>query len=438
MLALGAVLVILVGAFVATAQTPAPEEDLPLAPLPTAEPPPTPPPTPAVAAAQVAPGSGTPTAVVTLAPAATPTRVVIDESQFERVLHPLLLEAKRRRAAGAARDPTYWTRLDPKLNSTRLNFLLFGYGETHEPPLTERAFIGSITIFSYDYATKEIDLVSMTHDIRAPEAERWLHDRNQAKVGPIKLDRVYGMGGFDLLRRTVEDASGLAIDFQLAFKESVIESATDNVFNGLDVNVPLPFKVNGFYLDDVKYPDGEFRQGVQHLDGLQVIQFIKTVPVEENYDPRLEHNARKHLVFRSIMDALKEHSGDVAFLGRAALFFSSQVSQDALAYDFDLKSLLVDNLRGMMADLRRGEATDQEMPSVQRTMYIVDPASGDGGVQWVKANAKDNPITQRDLDQGVYGETAMEVPYHGDPYAADLAAGYWTDVRKLIASRLAD
>jgi hypothetical protein len=435
MLAFGTVCVVLVGAFVATAQTPAPEEDLPLAPLPTVGEPTS---TPEVAAVLVAAVPGSPTPAVTVTPAATPTRVAIDESQFERALHPLLLEAKRRRTASAARDPTYWTRLDPKQNSTRLNFLLFGYGETHEPPLTERAFIGSITIFSYDYATRQIDLVSMTHDIRAPEAERWLHDKGQAQVGPIKLDRVYGMGGFDLLRRTVEDASGLAIDFELAFKESVIESATDNVFNGLDVNVPLPFKVNGFYLDDVKYPGGEFAQGVQHLNGIQVIQFIKTVPVEENYDPRLEHNARKHLVFRSIMEALKEHSGDVAFLGRAALFFSGQVSQDALAYDFDLKSLLVDNLRGMMTDMRRGDATDQEMPGVQRTMYIVDPASGDGGVQWVKANAHDNPITQRDLDENVYGETAMEVPYHGDPYAPDLAAGYWPDVRRLVASRLAD
>src|SRR6201999_2435162 len=137
---------------------------------------------------------------------------------------------------------------------------------------TEKSFIGSITLLSYDYATKQIDLVSMTHDIRAPEAERYLHDQGQAQVGPIKIDRVYGMGGFDLLRRTVEDASGLAIDFQLAFKESAIESATDNVFGGLDVNVPLPFKVNAFYLDGVKYPAGEFRQGVQHLNGVQVIQ----------------------------------------------------------------------------------------------------------------------------------------------------------------------
>src|SRR5207237_404498 len=128
-----------------------------------------------------------------------PTRVVVaassDETQFERVLHPLLLEAKRHRQANASADPTYWTRLDPRLNSTRLNFLLFGYGETHEPPLTERAFIGSLTIFSYDYGTRQIDLVSLTHDIRAPEAERFLEQQGQGQVGPIKIDRAYGMGG---------------------------------------------------------------------------------------------------------------------------------------------------------------------------------------------------------------------------------------------------
>jgi LytR_cpsA_psr family len=428
-LALAVVAVIVVGgiAFVSAAAPPAPEESLPLAPAP-------PPQAAAVAAA--------PTTIAQVAPAtpqATATPFIdTNESQFERVLHPFLLEAKRRRQAAAAQDSTYWTRLDPRLNATRLNFLLFGYGETHEPPLTERAFIGSLTIFSYDYATRQIDLVSLTHDIRAPEAERFLQNQGQAKVGPIKIDRVYGMGGFDLLRKTIEDATGLAVDFQLAFRESAIQGATDDVFNGLDVNVPLPFKVNGFYLDDVKYPPGEFPGGMQHLNGIQVIQFIKTVPVEENYDPRLEHNERKHQVFRSIMDALKEHSGDVGFLGRAALFFSSQVAKDSIAYDFDLRSLLVNNLRGLMTDLHRSAATDTQMPGVLRTMYVVDPASGDGGVQWVQANAHDNPITQRDIDQHVYGELAMEVPYHGDPYAPDLATGYWTDVRRLIASRLAD
>jgi hypothetical protein len=160
--------------------------------------------------------------------------------------------------------------------------------------------------------------------------------------------------------------------------------------------------------------------------------------VEQRYDASLEHNARKHLVFRSLMQSLQQHSGDLGFLGRAALFFSSQVAQDSIAYDFDLKSLVVDNLRSMMANLGHADAAEATMPGVNRTMYVVDPASGDGGVQWVQANAHDNPITKRDIDQHVYGELAMEVPYHGNPYAPDLATGYWTDVRTLIAARLSD
>ena len=109
-----------------------------------------------------------------------------------------------------------------------------------------------------------------------------------------------------------------------------------------------------------------------------------------------------------------------------------------IAYDFDLRSLIVNNLRTLMLDFTRPEASDKQVPSVARTLYVVDPASGDGGVQWVQANANDNPITQRDISEHRYGELAIEVPYHGDPYASDLVTQYWPDVRRLIASRLAD
>ena len=57
-------------------------------------------------------------------------------------------------------------------------------------------------------------------------------------------------------------------------------------------------------------------------------------------------------------------------------------------------------------------------------------------MQWVKANARDNPITRRDLEDNIYHETAMEVPYHGNPYAEDLVHGYWQDVRRLVGARL--
>lgn len=393
------------------------------------------PPGPTDVATDLAAASTAPTLPTAPTPLPTAARP-IDGTRFERLLRPFLEETRRRRQARAAADPQYWERVDPRLNATRINFLLFGYGETHEPPLTERAFIGSLTIFSYDYRTRSIDLVSLTHDIRAPEAERYLQQDGQTNVGPIKIDRAYGMGGFDLMGRTLEDATGLSIDFQLAFKESAIAGATDDVFQGLEVDVPMAFDVNAYYLDGAKYPGGSFAKGPQRLNGQQVIQFIKTVPVEAHYDAALEHNARKHLVFRAIMDALREHASDIGFLGRAAMFFGGQVTHDSLACDFNVGTLLVDNLRGLMTDFGR-PAADESMPGVARTLYVVDPASGDGGVQWVQANAATNPVTRRDVDQHRYGELAMEVPYHGDPYALDLVANYWSDVRKLIATRLA-
>ncbi len=371
------------------------------------------------------------------AEAAPPTPRPQTASRFERLIKPFLDEAKHRRQANAASDPSYWRRIDKDLNETRLNFLLFGYGETHEPPLTERAFIGSLTLFSYDYRSRTVDLISLTHDIRAPEAERYLMAKGQQTVGPIKLDRTYDMGGFPLMGRTLEDATGLAVDFQLAFNEDAIAGATDRVFGGLDIDVPLPFDVNAFYFESHKYPAGSFKAGQQKLNGLQVIQFIKTVPVEERYDARLEHNARKHLVFRALMDQLSQHIGEVGFLAKGAVFFGGEVINSSIAYDFDLRQLLLDNLGQLIRDRDAPPATDTSVPKIARTMYVVDPMSGDGGVQWVKANAKTNPVTRRDLDTNRYGETAMEVPYSGDPYATDLPTGYWQDVRKLVAQRLA-
>lgn len=374
----------------------------------------------------------------TVAPGPTPSATAQQASRFERLIKPFQEEARRRRQAHAAADPRYWQRVDPQLNESRLNFLLFGYGETHEPPLTERAFIGSITLFSYDYRSRSVDLVSLTHDIRAPEIERHIarHQQPGQRVGPIKLDQAYNTGGFELMRRTLENATGLAIDFELAFNEDAIAGATDRVFGGLDVEVPLPFQVNAFYYQGRKYPPGGFAAGRQRLSGLQVIQFIKTVPVEEHYDARLEHNARKHLVFRALMDSLQRQVGDVGFLAKGALFFGGEVVSNAISYDFNLRSLLLENLGKLISERDAPPATDTSVPTIARTLYVVDPISGDGGVQWVKANARTNPATQRDLERNHYGETAMEVPYSGDPYAEDLVTGYWLDVRKLVAARL--
>jgi hypothetical protein len=330
--------------------------------------------------------------------------------------------------------------MDPALNSNRVNFLLFGYGETHEPPRTEREFIGSYTIVSYAFSADEIHLVSLTHDIRAPELERHYRAQGEQNPGPIKVDRAFNIGGFDMMRETIENASGLAVDFQVAFEEAALAAVTDQVFQGITVDVPTDFTVNPFYLDGRKYPEGSFTRGVQTLDGTRVLQFIKTVPVEQVYDKSLEHNARKHLVVKSMMHTLAEKSDDVLFWWRALHFLNHETGNGSVAYDFDVKSLLVNNINDIFGSLRMALETEESpasaMPEIEKTIYIVDPASGDGGVQWVRANAHTNPITRQDMESGKYGDLAMEVPYNGDPYAEDLVTHYWADVRAIVAERL--
>jgi hypothetical protein len=380
-------------------------------------------------------------AIARAAPRAPATREVYEassaqlaDSLFDVLTAPLVREAQRRRADTARRDPEFVKRIDLALNEHRINVLLFGYGETHEPPFTERAIIGSHTLVSYDTRTHQADIISFTHDIRAPEIEREVIKRG-GKPPALRMDNAYNVGGFHLQRKMIENATGLAVDYQIVFRDVVLQRLIDDVFEGIEVNVPMAFDVHPFYLDGVKYPAGHFAQGVQKLNGRQAIQFIKTVPVAEGeYDKVLEHNARKAQVFQALLRVLNEKSADRAFWLKSAAFITREFLTGAVVCDFDALALLVNTISNATTHLPATNAR-ADLPTIRRSLYIVDAAHGDGGVQWVNANAAENPITQKDIEAGVYITLAMEVPLNANPYG-DLVTGYWTSVRALVKETL--
>lgn len=421
-------------------------------PVPTPSPTPMPNPLPMVSPSPTVAPTATPTP--TLAPttmptvAPTPTLALVavkshqkpEDSLFDMLLKPFVNEAQRRRGERVKKDPEYARRVDKELNEGRVNFLLFGYGETHEPPATEIAIIGSDTIVSYDTRTRQVDLISLTHDIRAPEIEQELRLR-ASRVPVQKIDQAYHVGGFKLMRKVLENATGLSMDFQVTFKDTVIQDMVDQVFEGVEVDVPAEFKVHPFYLNGKKYSQGYFPKGKQKLNGTQVIQFIKTVPIAEGYYGRsLEHNARKHLVFQALREALNKHSTDRGFWLRSSAFVTGELVTGAIVYDFDPLSLMVNNIGSIGPDLgkyvvgRKGGGIG--LPKIDKTKYIVDLAHGDGGVQWVNPDTQD-PFMKRDIQNGVYAVFHdTEVPFNGDPYATDLATHYWGSVRSLVKRSL--
>ncbi|MCL5783868.1 MAG: LCP family protein [Patescibacteria group bacterium] len=365
--------------------------------------------------------------------ASTPEKPV---NLFDELFKPFIEEARKKRAERAKNDPEYSKRIDQNLNKDRVNFVLFGYGETSEPPATEKATIGSQTILSYNYTTRDIALITLTHDIRTPEIERYQAAKG-IKAPPTKIDQAYPVGGFGLMRQTIEDATGLVVDFQLTMKDVVIKNTVDEVFGTIAVDIPFDLTTSPFYLDGVKYGEHSFKQGPQKMDGTQIIQFTKALAKTEAYDKRLERSIRKNIVLEAIMSSLKSAPKDPLFWGKLAIFLNKEVIKGNISNDFDTKALLLNQLLNLPNILRRTDnnaAGETVVPKIEQTVYVVDAMSGDGGVQWVTAS--ENPVMKDDLQKHVYVDKAMAVPIDANPYARDLVKEYWPSVRKLIREKL--
>lgn len=385
----------------------------------------------------------------TQTPVFSPTPEVVGKSEvWERLVAPFAREALERRKVRELTDPEWSKRVDPKLNEGRVNLLLYGYGETYEPPLTQKALIGSQTIISFDTKTKKVDIISFTHDIRAPEIERYLREQGR-RDAPVKIWRAYHDGGLPLMRQVLENASGLSIDFQVAVEDSIIADFINQVFREIEVEVPRAFKTEGFWYKGELFEGGSFEPGKEKMDGKRVLQFIKTVPLaqpefgRDDYGQLQEHNYRKRLVFEAMIGSLKEKIDEPLFFMKLMGFLVKDKGE-MLNFDFDPKRLLIRNL----VDFLRAGAIIQEggeelLPKFGEGVYVVDKRHGDGGVRWVKSEGVRNSHIQKEIGDGFYGKAtksgdpyAMAIPIGGDPYAEDLAEGYWFSVRDLVRESL--
>jgi len=346
---------------------------------------------------------------------------------FDEAIAPFIAIAPRARAARERTDPMYASRIDAELNDHRVNFLLFGYGETNEPPLP-RDIIGSITIMSLDYRARSISQISLTHDARAPEIEGFNLERGQPSH-PSKIDTTYRHGGFDLMRLAVENATGLSIDFQLAAEDLLVKELVDDVFGGIEIENPVAMATNPIVVSGKLYACPGFPKGTLTLNGLGALCYLKGLALPP-YDPAKENNLRKHIVFQSLKNSVERNLKNPLFPIKMIALMQKQLELKAIAYDFDAKSLVIDAVKQLAggASLR-----GVSLPTIDQNLYLVDDQIGDGGFTWVMSTQ--NPIIRDELRRGIYMDTAMVVT-SGDPNAADLARGYWNSVRTIVKSKL--
>lgn len=359
---------------------------------------------------------------------------------LDEFLKPFVEEAMRRRAERAKNDPEYARRVDQELNAERVNFLLYGYGDTlenpPENPNLERGEMGSHSIFSYNLKTKKFDIVSLTHDIRAPEIEKYLQKHGQ-EATPTKLNGAFGIGGFPLQAEAIENATGFAVDFQMVMPDTFIKDLTDSAFGTVDVDVPFSIDLYPFYHEGKLYPEGHLAEGKQKMDGIKAMQFLKAW--SKTHRPEHERNIRKHIFIKSLIKEAKANKTNIGFLLKSFGFLRDQEAKQTVKVDFDLGKLLLSpqTLFGL-ATKAIGQSDDEEMFQTNKTMYLVDPYSGgpEDGVIWVTRS--ESPQIKDELARGIVNDPTMVVPHteNANPYSDDLITDYWSSVRKLVKEKL--
>lgn len=341
---------------------------------------------------------------------------------LEVMAAPFVAEANKRRVE-RGENP----RVNPKLNHI-YTMVLFGYGETYEPSSPEDSpppgiFIGSYTIIYYDSLRKTWGKLSLSHDHHSPEVAEKIYGTRNVINPSTRVSAAYEKGGHELMRKVLEDAFGLNMDFQVVFKDEEIKNVVDSVFEGIDIDVQNEASIYEIYLNGKKEPKHLYPKGKQKLTGILALQYIKGVPIPRlpgDYQKELEHHLRETTVMQSLKETLVNRAlniFDPLFKARLVRYLYEKLNKKGLDYDFDWKSLAIDNLFQALTQftgvLRQGDMDNLKIPDFSRDDYMADSRSGAG-------------ISVRNSSGDMF------FPINGNPYGADSIKDYWFEFRNFV------
>jgi hypothetical protein len=398
-----------------------------------------PPPSVALAAAQA--GDPAPDACVDLSAGAPQGRPYSTGRPivFDQFIGPFVDAAASRRAKLAAADPGYWHRVDADLNAHRVNIALLGYGEEHDQTYADMGV--SATILTLNLDTWHVDEISLSRDIRVPELE------DQSALTPPRwpqtLRAAYRARGFDGIRPILEDATGLAVDFQIVMKDVFLKNYLNEVSGPVQLIVPKDFHTNVYRLDGQDHGEDFLAAGRRTLSPDQAMTFV----LAEALDPEGradERSYRKDLLLKTLACGIRKRLADrnAGFALSLGGFMLGELRNENLVTDFDFELVsggFAHLAQAFVTSLGEVDASFPQLGSA-RELVIHDPAFGDGGVRRVHYMATqpedaDNALVKSEIQMGSLAPY-MLIPVGGNPYATDLVADYWPAVRQLVRTRV--
>lgn len=378
------------------------------------------------------------------------------DSLFEILIAPVAQEAKKNRIALAETDREFSRRIVPELNQGRVNILLAGYGDSHEPPF-DRLKIASLSIISLKKRgpSYQYDELDFSHDIRDPTVEKALGIQGQPNSAQridqtiLNTEAVKKVGRFALPKLSVERMTGLSVDGQIHFSDDVMGRAIDEVLGDIKINLQYRIPLGAYWYENRKYeePYGwSIGPGEVTLNGRQAVGAIKAIalygPGNIEYSYFMEHNWRKSRIVEAAADKINRQIVDDHFKAKLSLFLLRELVSDNIKTDLDLVFLATKYFPQIMDTYQKMKSLGQEIPlgilTRDHYLYLVPPCCTNDPylkefqpVDWVDALPQPGrEFVIDDLKRGVFRtDIAYQMP-KANPYGD--AIDYWRDVRKWV------
>lgn len=263
-----------------------------------------------------------PTATTTLTP--EPPPMPDTRGYFEKYVYPALLTvAEKRRKEKSEKDPDFWHRVDKELNSSRINFVLLGFGSESS---SGAKITDSNQIMPLDLKNNELRIVAIERDTWAPEIER----ETKYTTGHYRINHAFQLGGMLVEEKVIEDATGLSADFVLGMEMGVLSRAVKELFDN-KLEVCIPERINDVAM-------GVYEKGLRVLNGDDVLNIARARQFTGGSNP--ERDFMQQLILRTIMKRVKTELSKSAlnaagFITKALIFYGKETQKGSIVTNFD-------------------------------------------------------------------------------------------------------
>ncbi len=214
----------------------------------------------------------TPTIVET--PLPTPAGIESPEPEKSDFLSKIYDMIVSNRADRNATDPDFSRRVETEMNRNRINICMVGLDDVEGVPHAD-----AIIVASLNKSTKKTTVVRIPRDLHAPEIDDMLGDPSIA----WRINGAYYAGGWDGVRKILEDATGLSQDFCFFYKFDGFRNYIE-ALGGIDVELDQQFIDNYSEIFATDYPGvPSLTPGKNHFNGELALWYSRVRKNDNDY-----------------------------------------------------------------------------------------------------------------------------------------------------------